>query len=273
MLMGRPYYGDQMCLERELHFLHIQQIKEQSMINGLSLLQREQLNEYYQPQPLNGNRWEMCAHLAQGNQHTAVTLPEPVTNYNNMSLVPTFGSNAMEIQNTNVKLKFSQPINRNCRGVEQNTWTFGSLRTEHRREHYQSKGLQSRYDYNSNLVPQYSRNVQCFCLMPVYFQACPPIYLDQGHYFYEQGSCSQRHQDRKQEYIKSQTTEPTFRIATISPRSECMQNRKVKTSKIGVYKSKEKKLEEKKLLRSKIEYELSCSPILQFIRDLNGWLK
>jgi len=270
MLMGNPYYGDQMSLERELHFLRIQQIKQQYMIDRLSEFPRKQLNEYYQPQPLNGNRWEMCAHLAQGNPHTAVALPEAVTNYNNMSLVSNFGSNAIAIQNTNVKLKFSQPINRNCRRVEQNTWAFGPLHTEHGRELYQSKRLQSCYDYNSTLVPQYSQNVQCYSLMPICFQASPPICLDQGHYFYEQVYCSQRHQNGKQEYIKSQTTEPTFRIATISPRSGCMQNRKVKTLKIGVSKSKDKKLEEKKLLRSKIKYELSCSPILQLIRDLNG---
>jgi len=130
MFMRKPYYGDQMCLERELHFLHIQQIKQQCMVDRLSQFPKEQLNEYYQLQVLNGNRWEMCTHLAQGNPHTAVTLPEAVTNYNNMSLVSNFGSNAIAIQNTNVKLKFSQPINRNCRRVEQNTWVFRPLHTE-----------------------------------------------------------------------------------------------------------------------------------------------
>jgi len=270
LFMRKPYYGDQMCLERELHFLHIQQIKQQCMIDRLSQFPKEQLNEYYQPQALNGSRWEMCAHLAQGNPHTAVALPEAVTNNNNMSLVSNYGSNATAIQNTNVKLEFSQPIKRNCRRVEQNTWVFGPLHTEHGRELYQSQRFWSCYDYNSNLVPQYSRNVQCYGSIPVYFQACPPICLDQGHYFYEQGYCSQRLQNRKQEYMKSQATEPKFRIATISPRSGCIQNREVKTLKIGVYKSKEKKLEEKRLSRSKIRYELSCSPIFQLILDLYG---
>jgi len=268
-MLERPYLSDHLSFERESYFRRRQLLEQQCMVERLSQIPREKLKGYNEPLAVYGNRGQMPVYLAQYDTFTAITKPVARSSYTKKRTGSVSGSNAGANANINANQRAAQSIYRNYLRVKQNTPVFGSLHSEHARKFYQSKGSQPTYPYHSQLIPPYDQNVQ-YVYMPVYFQAYNPVSIKRDHYFNEPRYAIQRPQHRKQEFVKSEPRTPIFKIATISPRPGCAQNKKARSSlKVGDSECTSKEIEDRKLLSRKIEKELTCSPIFQILGEIS----
>jgi len=269
MLERTRYCSDHLSFERENYFRHRQLLKQQGVTAGAhKRFPRGKRNVHNDHFTVYGNGWQIPEYLKY-NSYAGVPNPPVASSYNTrMRSASTGGSAAGADVNINAKQRVCQPINRHSRRVKQSTSAFGPLHAEHARKFYHSNESQSTYEYSSQLILPYQQDLQFVRQMPVSYQMYNPIYSDRGRCVSKPQFHKQTPQNKDQEHVKSKPRKPIFKIASISPRPG-KQNEIVNPSlKMGVPNCKSKEIEEMKLLSSKIEKELSCSPIYQILGEL-----
>jgi len=268
MLERTPYCSDHLSYERENYFRHRQLLKQQGTTAGAHVrFPRGKLNVQNDPFTVYGNEWRIPEYLAY-NSYTGVPKSQVVSGYTRMRSALTGGSAAGPNININAKQGVCQLINRHSRRLKQNNSAFGPLHAEHARKFYQSNESQPTYEYSSQLILPYQQDVQFVRQMPVSYQTYNPIYIERGRRVSKPKCHNQRPQNRDHEHVKSKPRTPILKMATISPRPG-KQNEIINPSlKVGVPDFISKEIEDKKLLSSKVEKELSGSPIYQILGEL-----
>jgi len=228
---------------------------------------REKLNGFTNSQSVNGNGLHKSGYLTQYDPRTVKTKAEALSCHTKRRSALTTNSELGANFDSNVEQRVVQWSD-NCRRVKQNNYTCRPLHVENVSQVYNFEGLQYSYWYNSHLVPSYHQNVQYVPQVKVSIEGYDPIFTERGHYFQQQRYDRQKHQQREQGYIKPKSHRPIVRIATISRRPGSKNTNKYKSFLKAGTKCASEKIQKIKFSNSKIEEELSGSPIFQMLCEI-----
>lgn len=229
---------------------------------------REKLNVPYVPYMVNGDGWQIPRYSTIFGSYTSVTKSQVVAGSTRMGWASSGSAPAVGVNvNVEVKRRMLQPFMRKGGRLKQDTSSFGPVHTEHIRHFYQSNESGLAFDFNSQLILP-CQNAQFVGQKPVYYQACNSIPIERGRYLRTQRYRKKWSQNREHESVKSVTRTPILKMAMISPRPGNQNEKANNSCEVEIPKYTSKEIEKRKLLSSKIERELSCSPIFQILGEL-----
>jgi len=241
-------------------------LEQQRRAEAYLLPPREKLNRSKMPYMIYGNGWQVPRYSTIFNTYTGVSKSQIVSGSTLMrwasnGLAPAGGANV----NAKVKRRILQPTMRHY-GKEKQDASFGSVHSDHLRNFYQSNESRLAYGSNSQLILP-CHNTQFVGQVPVFGNAYNSVPIERGYYSHKEKYRKQKSQNSEDESVKSETRTPILKMAMISPRPGHHNEKANKSFTVGVLKCTSKEIEKRKLLSSKIERELLCSPIFQILGE------